>query len=134
MNDQQIHEKELCEKFGITEQQFSEFVRKDEAARKKVFEQVMSEDELADVNGGQLHRCKGLARIFRLCGLNGPDDDGSWDEVPLCPSNWHRKIDEGGFPNCAATVKSGSWCMSADACYQSAVIYFPMNNCSKAWD
>lgn len=39
-----------------------------------------------------------------------------------------------GFANCAATVESGSWCHSNDACWEYEVVYTNRTYCAKAWE
>ena len=51
-----------------------------------------------------------------------------------CTSYEYRKIYEGGFPNCAATVEKDSWCGTNDACYGSAIAYLGMKACGRAWN
>ncbi len=38
-----------------------------------------------------------------------------------------------GFPNCKATVESGSWCGTNDACTVWHVRYQGMDDCNQAW-
>ena len=77
-----------------------------------VFAQELNEDELNEVNGG-----KSLTNKNTIC------TDGTF-----------RDIYDGKFPNCAATVESGSWCWSNDACLSASVIYRKMESCHKAWE
>ena len=76
----------------------------DQEKKKKdgVFKQVLSEDELRGIAGGD------------------------WlEEINTCDSMMIRNIYGGnGFPNCASTMEEGSWCMLSDACATSAVIYW----------
>jgi hypothetical protein len=83
---------------------------------KKVFDQEVSLDELDAVAGGVSHR---------------PGDCASCNK---CTGWVYRDIyGDNGFPNCAATVESGSHCDDNDACWQLAIKYNGMNDCSKAW-
>jgi len=79
----------------------------------KVFGQDLSQKEMEQVSGGKM-----VDRDF-----NGE-----------CVSSHERWIQRGGFPNCAATVEDGSWCDTNDACYSSAIAYFDMRSCKKAWE
>ena len=94
-------------------------------SEKDVFAQYLSDDELEEISGG-------------LCGLNGSGgDDCSWTQYEnknMCTSYERRDIRLYGFPNCAATVESGSWCWSNDACLGSQVVYYDMHSCTKAWE
>lgn len=81
-----------------------------------VFAQELNEDELNEVNGG-----KSLT-----------------NKNTICTEGTFRDIYDGKFPNCAATVESGSWCASNDACGSMEVDYYNMENCflancNKAW-
>ncbi len=79
---------------------------------KEILDQEVSLDDLNAVSGGD----------------NGPEDEG-------CVIQHRRNIYKGGhFPNCAATVGDGSWCGTNDACYNDAVDYQGMHDCSKAWE
>ncbi len=79
---------------------------------KEVFKQEISLAELDEVNGGRIPLRRGGKEGAHIV---------------------HRNIYEGSFPNCAATVGDGSWCMSNDACLEVQVQYTGMNDCSKAW-
>lgn len=51
-----------------------------------------------------------------------------------CSQEYYRRIYEGGFPHCAATVEEGSNCYSNDACYTWSVVYLTMKTeCGRAW-
>ena len=77
-----------------------------------VFAQELNEDELNEVTGG-----KSLT-----------------NKNTICTEGTFRDIYDGKFPNCAATVESGSWCWSNDACMSGAVVYRNMKSCFKAWE
>ena len=88
-----------------------EMKKKEEA----VFAQELNDEELGKVAGGA---------------------SDSFNED--CTRVDKRDIYKGGFPNCAATVESGSWCASNDACGSMEVDYYNMENCflancNKAW-
>ena len=118
-----ISEKELCEKLGIDEKTFAETEHDDK--REIVLNQVLSDDELEAAAGGKF-RCIHLMRLA-LCGLNG-------SPYPYpCEDTNYRPIYEPAFPNCAATVEDGSWCLDSDACYDVAIVYEGMRECHKSW-
>ena len=50
-------------------------------------------------------------------------------------SSYHKRDIYGGkgFPNCAAGVEDGSWCLDNDACTKYMVCYWHMKECGKAW-
>ena len=78
-------------------------------------EQELSTEDLDAVAGGD----------------TGPEDQN-------CVRQHYRNIYKGNFPNCAATVGDGSHCGTNDACYNDAIVYTGMENCSisdcrKAW-
>lgn len=86
-------------------------------SKEEILKNEVSEDELKDVNGGGV--C-----TFRV------DEDRN-----NCVYGYFRNIYGGnGFPNCAQSVTDGSWCDDNDACYQTAVSYLNMKDCSKAWE
>ena len=89
-----------------------EMKKKEEA----VFAQELNDEELKAATGG---RC---------------DNNSSGQN---CTSDGMRDIYWGGFPNCAATVESGSWCWSNDACESFDVRYYNMGcflfNCTTSW-
>ena len=107
-----IGEKELFEKLGVDEKQFSvimkAFDREDE-----VFRQEVSEEELSAVSGGTM-KCRQTSHFD-------------------CPSAHYHLIYEPSFPSCVKTVEDGSWCFNVDACYGDAIEYVGMTDCSKAW-
>ena len=90
-----------------------------------VFAQELSDDELDAVNGGG-------GNVVTLCGMNGSTCEGN--AYDNCSHNYKRYIYNGGFPNCAATVESSSWCGDNDACFTGDVRYQGMKNCWKAWE
>ena len=76
---------------------------------KHILGQALSDDDLSEVSGGTY-------------------------DMANCTGDWEKNIYGGkGFPNCAATVEDGSWCMSDDACFRSAIAYYNMKDCTKAW-
>ena len=107
----------------MDQETFARFVKSD--MRENVFKQALSEDELEAAAGGNLS-CGALLQ-FGLCGLNGSEEDR------YCTRSSFRKIYEGGFPNCIATVEEGSWCSTNDACFFDAIRYEGMVECTKAW-
>ena len=84
-------------------------VRRMKMSEKEVFEQKVSDEELEAVAGG-----------------DGDSDDN-------CSNEFRRDIYAGGFPNCAATVEHNSWCDTNDACFNDAVCYYDMKECTKCW-
>lgn len=54
---------------------------------------------------------------------------GAGEDEYNCVSVHRRDIEEGGFPNCAATVEDWSWCNTNDACMNHAVKYYGMVRC-----
>ena len=40
---------------------------------------------------------------------------------------------EKDIPNCAATVEDGSWHLTDDACFRSAIACINMKNYTKVW-
>ncbi len=89
---------------------------KDKEREEKVFDQELSAEELNGVAGGS-------SDAPYYCSST----------ITQCKINKDRNIYVPSFPNCAATVEDGSWCDDNDACYDSAVKYHPLKNCSKAW-
>ena len=95
----------------------------DKAREYEVFGQELSLEELDAAAGGV-----------------DPDPD-----IRNCVQKHSRAIYGGnGFPNCSATVESGSWCSTNDACNNDAIVYWdvkkrghgPWNgdsDCEKAW-
>lgn len=78
-----------------------------------VFAQKVSDEELESINGGK----------------GGQNNSTNY----YCNAQWFRRIYEGGFANCAATVNDGSWCWSNDACWDLSIVYKGMTDCRKAW-
>ena len=78
-------------------------------SEKEVFEQKVSDEEMEAVAGG--------------------DGESNYE----CSDDWKRDIYVPSFPNCAATVESGSWCDTNDACTSMAVDYQGMVECEIAW-
>ena len=112
-----INEKELFEKLGVDEDKFAEFMKAVAAqAEDAVLGQELSTDEMEEAAGGGY--CRG-----------GANEASTWNCVQIV----RRYIYAHKFPNCAATVEDGSLCSSNDACYQSAVDYIDLKDCSKAW-
>ena len=90
-------------------------------AEDAVFSYAVSEEELAQTDGG-------------MSGLNGSTAEKNGDWNNNCKEMTWRNIYEGGFPNCAKTVKEGSWCSRKnDACNLFSVIYQGMTACEKVW-
>ncbi len=112
-----INEKELFEKLGVDEDKFAEFMKAVAAqAEDAVLGQELSTDEMEEAAGGGY--CRG-----------GANEASTWNCVQIV----RRYIYAHKFPNCAATVEDGSLCSSNDACYQAAVDYIDLKDCSKAW-
>jgi hypothetical protein len=112
-----INEKELFEKLGVDEDKFAEFMKAVAAqAEDAVLGQELSTDEMEEAAGGGY--CRG-----------GANEASTWNCVQIV----RRYIYAHKFPNCAATVEDGSLCSSNDACYQVAVDYIDLKDCSKAW-
>ena len=78
-------------------------------SEKEVFVQDVSDEEMEAVAGGE-----------------GRNEDN-------CNKEFRRDMYAGGFPNCAATVEHNSWCGSSDACFNDAVCYYDMKECTKSW-
>ena len=118
-----VPEKEFVEKLGIDDEKLvKRFLRiLHDLEEKDVFSQELSKEELAQVAGGASLEETPCLQSFNRYLYKG------------CDSNWARPIDIPKFPNCAATVEDGSFCWSADACFEQAVMYGPMRNCTKAW-
>ena len=107
-----------------------EMKKKEEA----VFAQELNDEELKAATGGA---CIGggpvacvLTDILDVMGISLVSYD--------CTGTYKRNIYYGGFPNCAATVESGSWCESNDACSKVAILYEGIkgcwfSDCHKAW-
>ena len=108
-----VHEQELFEKLGVSEQVFGE-IMKASAKEEQVFEQEVSETELSAVSGGSANYCKSAVNIN-------------------CARSHFWNIYENGFPHCASTVEDGSWCWDVDACYSDSIEYVEMKDCTKAW-
>lgn len=106
-----VSEKELFEALGVSESDFEKFMNtlREEA----VFQQALSEEELALASGGVKKNPK-----------------NTWD---ICQATVLWRIDDPSFPSCNATVEDGSWCISSDACYSNAITYENMKSCSRAW-
>ena len=112
-----IDEKALFEKLGVDEDKFAEFMKAVAAqAEDAVLGQELSTDEMEEAAGGGY--CRG-----------GANEASTWNCVQIV----RRYIYAHKFPNCAATVEDGSLCSSNDACYQVAVDYIDLKDCSKAW-
>ena len=112
-----INEKELFEKLSVDEDKFAEFMKAVAAqAEDAVLGQELSTDEMEEAAGGGY--CRG-----------GANEASTWNCVQIV----RRYIYAHKFPNCAATVEDGSLCSSNDACYQVAVDYIDLKDCSKAW-
>lgn len=85
-------------------------------SKEEILKNELSEDELKNVSGGG-------------CTIRVDDDKNN------CVYGYFRDIYGGkGFPNCAQSVTDGSWCDDNDACYETAVQYENMKDCSKAWE
>ena len=120
--ENKIKESELFEKLGIEEEKINAFLKAAAKAKEEeVFSQDVSAEELGTISGG--------SSIV----LDGDDDTSN------CVELQKRKIYGGrGFPNCAATVESGSWCGKSDACTNYAVVYDDIHgcflaDCHKSW-
>ena len=114
-----IPEKELFEKLGVSEEKFTEFMKA--SCDDKVLEQEVSLDELEAAAGGGFN-----ARSHKVYQRD--------DDAENCVKSWRRNIYGGsGFANCAATVEDGSWCSENDACYDYSITYVGMKDCKKAW-
>ena len=115
--EKRIPDKELFEKLGgVDEDKFAEFMKAVAAQTEDaVLGQELSTDEMEEAAGGY---CRG-----------GASEGDRWNCVQMA----RRYIYAHKFPNCAATVENGSLCSSNDACYQTAVDYIDMKDCSKAW-
>ena len=100
------------------------------ATENEVFNQELSMDDLDAAAGGFY----GAAAAMQA-GLDAAKDD----DRSNCDNYDIRQIyGGGGFPNCAATVEDGSWCVTNDACRSQAVEYKDIkgnqsDNCKKAW-
>lgn len=117
-----VSDRELFEKLGgVDERKFAEFLKAVTAETEdEVLAQPLSPDELEAVAGGG----SSLANDGHTC---------SKTQQANCFREEKRSIYLGAFPNCAATVEDGSWCMTNDACVRAAVNYQGMNDCGKAW-
>ena len=93
---------------------------------KEILEQEISDAELTEVSGG-------LPHPFRPSNNNCLHNRFEDSPIDACIGEWERSIYATAFPNCAATVEDGSWCSNNDACYEEAVSYTGMKDCSKAW-
>jgi len=80
---------------------------------KKVFNQEVSEEELGKVSGGE--------EDWLIAGCTEANKRPIYGRGPSV------------FPNCAATVESGSLCDTNDACKFFAVCYEGMKDCFRAW-
>ena len=121
-----VSEKDLMNRLHVEEEKLSGFLKavgKEKAKEKEasVFEENVSDSELASVSGGD--DCGSLS-VFNCSHSSSrsiyPNPNG------IYPITFP-------FPNCACTVEDGSWCDSNDACYMFAVVYTGMKSCSKAW-
>ena len=123
-----MKEKELFQKLSelgpeTDEKTFVDAIRAlSSKIEKEVFSRDVSEEELAAASGGDKEIPCGIG--VTVCSNNANYS---------CIYHFFRNIYEGGFPNCAATVEDGSWCIDNDACYGSEVCYTEMKDCSKAW-
>jgi len=124
-NRKKLKETELFEKISEIGpapvlEDFGKFIKELTAKEKDdVFKEVVSPSELAAASGGE-------------CGYHGqilvPDSP-----FYTCDRVTRRWIYDGRFPNCAATVRDGSWCDMSDACYRSAIVYSDLRECDKSW-
>ena len=124
MNDRELMQK--LSEFGpeTDEAAFAEALREIES---DVFDQSVSEEELAFASGGSSYPCGSISE--KNC-------EEVWREEPTdnCSHNMYRDIYGGnGFANCAATVEDGSFCYDNDACYRIQVKYTNRKDCWKAW-
>lgn len=103
----------------------------------KVFDLELWLDDLNAVAGGGVLEDLGAAikpEAAKAVGvileaLSVPDEDQS-----NCTKYQKRSMYGGsGFPNCAATVEDGSHCCTNDTCYNVAIDYQGLTDCSKAW-
>ncbi len=107
-----IPEKELFEKLGVSEEKFTEFMKA--SCDERVLDQELSLDELEVAAG-----------LY---------DEEYYKNPSNCVNCYHKAIyGGGGFANCAATVEDGSWCNENDACYDNSITYVGMKDCKKAW-
>ncbi len=86
-----------------------------------------SEEEASQI-WQEIERCKAKGKEEAVF-----TQDLSSEEMESVSGGRRLNIYDGGFPNCAATVESGSWCGSNDACHTWSIIYVGMSDCSKAW-
>ena len=103
----------------------------DKRKEEEVLNREADPEEMKAVTGGKWGDNWGEDSYFDPTGCSEPsaaDVDRS-----NCVYNHARNIYAGSFPNCAATVGDGSWCMNNDACFNDAVDYQGMTDCSKAW-
>ncbi len=111
VTDRPFDERKLFEKLGIEESRFAAFMN---ALREEaVFSRELSESDLVASAGG--------AR-----------KDEPWNDTCRSAVKWY--IYDTNFPDCNATVESGSWCGSNDACYSSAIVYPDMKSCGRSWE
>ena len=106
-----IDEKAFFEKLGVDEGKFTEFMQALAAQTEDaVLGQELSADEMEAASGG-------ISIGNKNC------------------SSYHKRDIYGGkgFPNCAAGVEDGSWCLDNDACTKYMVCYWHMKECGKAW-
>lgn len=119
--EKDMPDKELFEKLGgsIDERIFKNFLLA--AKENDVFKQELSKEELNAVTGAGTKE-KNTDRCVQE--LNRNIYGEFWEG-----GNYYSL----GFPDCAATVESGSSCWMNDACSYTAVVYGGKKECSKAW-
>lgn len=78
---------------------------------------------------------KGKLDEQELENVSGGCSDHTHDKNPNnCYNCYFHNIYNGtGIADCAATVEENSHCVTNDACYQNAVVYWNMSECKKAW-
>ena len=88
--------------------------------KEKVMKSELSNEELSLTSGGD------GCRFSEKC------ENDSYNN---CSCLQHRYLrDNKGNINCAASVESGSWCLTNDACFEEQVHYRNRNKgCDKAW-